>query len=57
MQAYKKKPTCRARFLAGINRAAPWEELEQLIEPFYPKLTGAGCRPIGTARMLRMCVA
>ena len=57
MQAYKKKPTRRARFLAGINRAAPWKELEQLIEPFYPKVTGAGRRPIGIARMLRMYVA
>ena len=57
MQAYKKKPTRRARFLAGINQAAPWKELEQLIEPFYPKVTGAGRRPIGIARMLRMYVA
>ena len=37
MQAYKKKPTRRARFLARIEKAALWTELEQLIEPFYPK--------------------
>ena len=64
MQAYKKKLTRRALFLAGINQAAPWNELEQRIEPFYPKRTGAGRRspvagrrPIGIARMLRMYVA
>ena len=57
MQAYKKKPTRRARFLAGIEKATPWAELEQLIVPFYPKVTGAGRRPIGIARMLRMYVA
>ena len=57
MQAYKKKPTRRARFLAGIEKAAPWTELEQLIEPFYPKVTGAGRRPIGALRMLRMYIA
>ena len=57
MQAYKKKPTRRARFLAGIDNAAPWTQLEQLIEPFYPRVSGAGRRPIGIARMLRMYVA
>ena len=57
MQAYKKKPTRRARFLAGIEKAAPWNELERLIEPFYPKVTGAGRRPIGVSRMLRMYIA
>jgi IS5 family transposase len=57
MQAYKKKPTRRARFLAGITQATPWEQLEQLIEPFYPKVSGAGRRPIGIPRMLRMYVA
>ena len=57
MQAYKKKLTRRARFMAGINQAAPWNALEQRIEPFYPKRTGAGRRSIGIARMLRMYVA
>lgn len=57
MQAYKKKPTRRARFLAGIEKAAPWKQLEQLIEPYYPKVTGAGRRPIGVSRMLRMYIA
>lgn len=57
MQAYKSKQTRCARFLAGIKKAAPWRPLEQLIEPFYLKVTGAVRRPIGVARMLRMCVA
>ena len=49
MQAYKKKATRRARFLAGIDKAAPWTQLEQLIELFYPRVSGAGRRPIGIA--------
>ena len=32
MQAYKKKLTRRAHFLAGIEKAAPWKQLERLIE-------------------------
>jgi IS5 family transposase len=32
-------------------------QLHQVIEPFYPKVTGAGRPPIGLARMLRMYVA
>jgi IS5 family transposase len=43
----QKKPTRRARFLAGIDQASPWKQLDQLIEPFYPKVTGASRRPIG----------
>ena len=56
MQAYKKKPTRRARFLAGIDRATPGKPLAQLIEPFYPKVAGAGRRPIGVPRMRRRYV-
>ena len=57
MQAYKKKATRRARILSGITQATPWVQLEQLIEPFYPKVSGAGRRPIGISRMLRMDIA
>lgn len=57
MQADKKKHTRRARFLAGIDRAAPWIQLERLIEPFNSGVSEAGRRPIGIARMLRMYVA
>jgi hypothetical protein len=35
----------------------PWGKLHRLVEPFYPKVVGAGCPPIGLTRMLRMYVA
>jgi len=35
----------------------PWSKLHKLVEPFYPKVEGAGRPPIGPARMLRMYVA
>ncbi|MFZ4878871.1 IS5 family transposase, partial [Janthinobacterium sp. Mn2066] len=55
--AAKKKLTRRDRFLAEIDSVTPWGKLHKLIEPFYPKVEGAGRRPIGLARMLRMYVA
>ena len=55
--ANKKKLTRRDRFLAEIDTATPWGKLHQEIEPFYPKVKGAGRAPIGLARMLRMNVA
>lgn len=55
--ANKKKLTRRDRFLAEIDKATPWGKLHQEIEPFYPKVKGAGRPPIGLARMLRMYVA
>ena len=55
--ANKKKLTRRDRFLAEIEKVTPWEKLQQAIEPFYPKVVGAGRPPIGLARMLRMYVA
>ena len=45
------KLTRRARFLTGIERAAPWKQLEQFIELYYPKVTGVGRHPIGILRM------
>ena len=32
----------------------PWKELCEAIEPFYPNPQGAGRRPIGIERMLRI---
>ena len=32
----------------------PWKELSKVIKPYYPKLKGAGRRPIGIQRMLRI---
>jgi IS5 family transposase len=55
--AAKKKLTSRDRFLAEIDKVTPWSQLHQLIEPFYPKVVGAGRPPVGLARMLRMYVA
>jgi tetratricopeptide (TPR) repeat protein len=55
--AAKKKLTRRDRFLAEIDSVTPWGKLHRLVEPFYPKVAGAGRPPIGLARMLRMYVA
>jgi len=55
--AAKKKLTRRDRFLAEIDSVTPWGKLHEVIEPFYPKVEGAGRPPIGLARMLRMYVA
>jgi IS5 family transposase len=55
--AAKKKLTRRDRFLAEIDSVTPWGKLHKLVEPFYPKVVGAGRPPIGLARMLRMYVA
>lgn len=50
--AAKKKLTRRDQFLAEIDNVTPWSQLHQLIEPFYPKVEGAGRAPIGLVRML-----
>lgn len=55
--AAKKKLTRRDRFLAEIDNVTPWGKLHKLIEPFYPKVEGAGRAPIGVTRMLRIYVA
>jgi hypothetical protein len=55
--AAKKLLTRRDRFLAEIDQVTPWGKLHEVIEPFYPKVVGAGRPPIGLARMLRMYVA
>lgn len=45
--------TRRAAFLAEMDQAVPWQELCNVIEPFYPK-AGNGRPPIGLERMLRL---
>ena len=55
--AAKKKLARRDRFLAETNSVTPWGKLHDLVEPFCPKVNGAGRPPIGIARMLRMYVA
>lgn len=49
-----RKPTRRERFLGEMDEIIPWRELCDVIEPFYPKPSGAGRRPVGLERMLRI---
>jgi len=49
-----RKPTRKDRFLSDMDQIIPWKELCQAIEPFYPNPKGAGRRPIGIERMLRI---
>ena len=48
----KRKQTRREVFLTEMDRAVPWDELERLVEPHYPK-AGNGRRPYRLATMLR----
>ena len=50
---YRKK-TRKERFLDDMEKIIPWAELAEAIEPFYPKPKGAGRRPIGVERRLRI---
>jgi IS5 family transposase len=49
-----RKPTRRDQFLAEMDQIIPWRDLCKVIKPFYPKPKGAGRRPIGLERMLRI---
>lgn len=49
-----RKTTRREKFLDGMDQIIPWTDLSEAIEPFYPKPKGAGRRPIGIERMLRI---
>jgi transposase, IS5 family len=52
-EKYRKK-TRKEQFLAEMESIIPWKELCEAIEPFYPKPEGAGRRPVGIERMLRI---
>lgn len=52
-EKYRKR-TRREQFLQEMDQIIPWAELSAVIEPFYPKPKGAGRRPIGIERMLRI---
>jgi IS5 family transposase len=52
-EKYRKK-TRKEQFLEDMDHIIPWKELCDAIEPFYPKPQGAGRRPIGIERMLRI---
>lgn len=49
-----RKPTRREQFLTDMDQVIPWRELCDAIEPFYPRPEGAGRRPVGIDRMLRI---
>ena len=49
----KRKRTRREVFLAEMQRAVPWDALEALVAPHYPK-AGGGRRPYPLATMLRV---
>lgn len=49
-----RKPTRKDKFLGEMDSVIPWTELSEAIEPFYPKPEGAGRRPVGIERMLRI---
>ncbi len=53
----KKKKTRREKFLERMDGLIPWKELEDVIEPHYPKGSGRGRRPYRLSAMLRVhCV-
>lgn len=49
-----RKKTRKEQFLEEMESLIPWQDLAAAIEPFYPKPQGAGRRPIGIDRMLRI---
>lgn len=49
-----RKKTRKEIFLEKMDQLIPWKELAAAIEPFYPKPEGAGRRPVGIERMLRI---
>lgn len=49
-----RKQTRKEQFLTEMDDLIPWEGLVSAVEPFYPKPQGAGRRPIGIERMLRI---
>ena len=52
-EKYRKR-TRKEKFLEEMERIVPWGKLVEVIEPYYPKPEGAGRRPIGLERMLRI---
>jgi len=52
-EKYRKK-TRKEIFLEEMDRIIPWKALSKVIKPYYPKPKGAGRRPIGIQRMLRI---
>ena len=49
----KGKVTRRERFLSEMDAVIPWDQIQALIEPHYPK-AGNGTQPMPLERMLRI---
>lgn len=49
-----RKKTRKEQFLEEMETIIPWQELTETVEPFYPNPKGAGRRPVGIERMLRI---
>lgn len=49
-----RKKTRKEQFLDEMEVIIPWQDLTSAIEPFYPQPEGAGRRPVGIERMLRI---
>lgn len=49
-----RKKTRKEKFLGEMETIIPWQGLVEAIEPFYPNPQGAGRRPVGIERMLRI---
>jgi len=49
-----RKKTRKEQFLDEMEQIIPWPEMCEAIEPYYPKPKGAGRKPIGLERMLRI---
>ena len=52
-EKYRMK-TRKQQFLDEMEQVVPWQELVALIQPHYPAQQGAGRRPVGIERMLRI---
>lgn len=48
------KQTRKERFLGEMDQVLPWKALTEALAPYYPNPQGAGRRPIGLERMLRI---
>lgn len=49
-----RKKTRKEQFLEDMDIIIPWQELTEAIRPYYPNPQGAGRRPVGLERMLRI---
>lgn len=48
------KKTRKEQFLDEMDQVIPWRQLTEALAPYYPNPQGAGRRPVGLERMLRI---